>query len=376
MSGELSLSALQNAYNTNILLSQLQALDIPYENSGPEIFGLNDLQANYATQTESALVITDPDGLPEHVHLQATSSDERVLANFDILISGTGAERTISFKLADDFAGLSTITLTATDNFTENSPSLQTVQILSLTGVEFGPGEIVKTGNAFRLEIPVQLTIASNQDVTIYYAESGNATAGEHYQKSSGSILIKAGATTGIIAVNLLSAPMEDGISLNITPTEFTNAYALSTAAIETTLPSLPPIVVSPQNSSSGGHNAFDNNTSSRITTASSAAASSAAAMTGLQMADITSNLKTENIVEEMLNPEEKTNTTETTAQEQATTITGAQSAPQGNRAISRSQNRSITPTQSEQHMTDHNTRTEASDYADSGLEDDFSGVG
>jgi hypothetical protein len=375
MSGELSLSALQNAYNTNTLLSQLQALDIPYENSGPEIFGLNDLQANYDTQTEAALVITDPDGLPEHVHLQANSSDERVLANSDITIIGTGAERTISFKLADDFAGLSTITLTATDNFADNNPLLQTVQVLSLTGVEFGQGEIVKTGNAFQLEIPVQLTIASNQDVAIYYAESGNATAGEHYQKSSGSILIKAGETTGTIAVNLLSSPMEDGISLNITPTEFTNAYALSTAAIETTLPSPPPVVVSPQNSSSGGHNIFDNTTSSRTITASSAAASSAAAMTGLQMADITSNLKAENTVEEMLNPEEETNTTETTAKEQATTITGSQSAPQGNRAISRSQNRSITPAQPEHNMTDHNTRTEAADYADSGLEDDFSGA-
>jgi hypothetical protein len=98
--------------------------------------------------------------------------------------------------------------------------------------------------------------------------------------------------------------------------------------------------------------------------------------MTGLQMADLTSILRAENTVEEMMTTEEKANTTETTAQNQTTTITGAQSAQKRGRAISRRQNRSITPAQPEHNMTDHNTRTAAADYADSGFEDDFSGVG
>jgi hypothetical protein len=93
----------------------------------------------------------------------------------------------------------------------------------------------------------------------------------------------------------------------------------------------------------------FDNTIDSRIAILNSAA-SSAVARTGLQMADLTSNLRAENTVEEMMTTEEKANTTETTAQNQTTTITGAQSAQKRGRAISRRQNRSITPAPPEQN--------------------------
>jgi outer membrane protein assembly factor BamB len=60
--------------------------------------------------------LADPDSPIDRVTLTATSSDQAILANGNISITGTGADRTIRMTVPSDVTGTAIVTLTATDD--------------------------------------------------------------------------------------------------------------------------------------------------------------------------------------------------------------------------------------------------------------------
>ncbi len=207
-------------------------------NTPPSISSIAD-QTVAPDTTTSALPFTigDPQSDPANLTVTATSSNTTLVPVANVVVAGTGANRTVTATPATGQTGSTTITvsvadeagLTTTETFvlTVGSPvqTLVSVTVAPASVNEDGAGELVYTFTR---------TGSTAAALPVSYTVGGTATSGVDFTALPGTVTIPAGATSVTVSVNPTDDTTdESNVSIIVTVTD-TTAYDVGSAASAT----------------------------------------------------------------------------------------------------------------------------------------------
>jgi hypothetical protein len=84
-------------------------------NSAPAISGIGSQTVNQDTPAAMNFTVTDPESGPAAVQVAALSSDPAIFPPDGMVLTGSGADRSITIVPSEDATGSANVTLTATD---------------------------------------------------------------------------------------------------------------------------------------------------------------------------------------------------------------------------------------------------------------------
>ncbi len=113
-------------------VTETVAVALTNVNEGPTISAIAEVSIPENTKAGPiAFTISDPDNPATSLTVTATSGDRRLIKDSDIVISGTGASRSVSFSPKNNKSGSTTITLAVTDGLLSTSTTFN-VQVAAV----------------------------------------------------------------------------------------------------------------------------------------------------------------------------------------------------------------------------------------------------
>jgi len=171
-----------------------------------------------------ALTLGDAGEPVASLGVTSTSSNTKVVPPNNIVITGSGANRTLT--VTPTAPGSSLITLTAADP-ASGKTATTTFTVTALPGLSIGNAAVsVGASGSTSASFTVTLTNASSNAITVAYATTGGtATAGTDYTAANGTLSIPAGSTSGTITVTVLGTAVDaSGLTFNVVLSNPVNA--------------------------------------------------------------------------------------------------------------------------------------------------------
>ncbi len=209
-----------NAYNdygsseyTNVVSHTVE----PEINSVPTIIGLSNqtIDANSGNAILVSFTIFDEETIAEQLLVSATSSGESLIPSQNVVISGSGASRSVSVTPAPESSGSSTITVYVTDGVNTVSDSfIVTVSPIANFAVSDPPN-----GSTYHLgdDVSIDLSILGGVDpVSVVYFLDGISIATVEEAPFNRSIGLP---VTGTLSFHVV-VQLSDGSELSSDPVE------------------------------------------------------------------------------------------------------------------------------------------------------------
>ncbi|QDS91740.1 Calx-beta domain protein [Roseimaritima multifibrata] len=180
------------------------ALTVGGVNDRPTISPIETQATDEGTPTAAiAFTIGDLETAAGDLSVTATSSDTTLVPNANIVLGGSGTNRTVTIAPAENQTGSTTITLTVSDG---TLTATETFDVLVGQGVvEFESAATLVNEQAGYQTVKVQRTGGSQGSLVVNYETvDGTATAGsDDYVASSGTLVFGPGETSKVITVQL-----------------------------------------------------------------------------------------------------------------------------------------------------------------------------
>jgi len=159
-----------------------------------------------------AFVVSDPDTPLDSLTVTATSSDQGLITNANLVISGTGANRTLVITPETGQTGTATIIVTADDGSASGSSSFD-VEVVTGPTVSFSAATSNGLESFASPTISVDLSSYPGSDVTVDYEVTPGSAAGsgEDYTLASGSLTFGSGDSSLDIPLVVVDDTTDEG---------------------------------------------------------------------------------------------------------------------------------------------------------------------
>lgn len=177
-------------------------------NTAPTITSIDDQSIIENTSTAAiGFTIGDLETPPASLLVTTTSSNPALVPQGNMVVSGTGASKTITVTPATDQTGNATINVVVTDSAglsTSESFILSVNEPVPTTTVSLQTSAQTRLEDAGELKATLQLSSPSDSPVSVPFTLTGSAANGSDFMITQSPVVIPAGITSLDILVNLI----------------------------------------------------------------------------------------------------------------------------------------------------------------------------